>query len=121
LPSCQIWPKRATGVTGSPGNRILFGLPRDAGGTVEQLAQLGTFGLNETSEIFERLFVGLGHSCKRIERREQLVRFVFVDVEYEHRHQLVGRCLRAKVTVDQHQTAIRQYACEKCVCVADLL
>ena len=49
------------------------------------------------------------------------MRFVFVDVEYEHRHQLVGCGFRAKVAVDQHQTAVWQYACEKRVCVADFL
>ena len=102
-------------------NRVLFGLPRDAGRSVEQLAQLGAVGHDEASQVLERELVGLGHRCQRIERREQLVRFVFVDVEYEHRHQLVGRSLRAKVAVDQHQTAVWQYACEKRVCVADFL
>ena len=51
---------------GKRGNRVLLSLPRDAGRPVKELAQLSAVSLHETSQVLERLLVGLGHCRQRI-------------------------------------------------------
>ena len=64
--------------------------------------------------------VRLGKSRKRVKRKKQLVGLSLVNVEHQHGHLLLGRCLSPEVPIHKHQRAVRKLAGQQGIGIANL-
>lgn len=72
-----------------------------------ELVQAFGVGLHSGQQLLQAAATGLRHGCERIEREQEFLRLILVDVAHQDRHGFVRGDVGPQMAIDLLQLAVR--------------